>query len=270
MEESEDRKIMDEGGFPWRMEGYEDPKRMERYEDPKRMEESPPKRSEYRELNLKNRRGLSITVRILWCIFTIISAFLVQKNNWTNLIISLTTGELIGYITMKTLTSTKIMISPKTLWIHIVDGINTGVPLASTITLYYLEDVDDWATILRGTLGVVYIFLCTTDIIHIFMKIVYIFLIVGCLYRFFGYTSFPAILISIVFGGGCLLLLQINHLGEKVRGMEHEGENNMDINIDIDKDKDIPKIWSLKEERTHKRNHSFYISDSRNFGEILV
>ena len=218
---------MEESGFSWRMEGYEYPKRMEESEVPKRMEESPPKRMEYREgeLNMKNRRGLSITVRILWCILTVVSAFLIQKNNWTNLIISLTTGELIGYITMKTLTSTKIMISPKTLWIHIVDGINTGVPIASTITLYYLEDVDDWATILRGTLGVVYIFLCTTNIIQIFMKIVYLFLILGCLYRFFGYTSFPAILISIVFG--CLLLILITHLGEKKK-VGDEGETNMD------------------------------------------
>ena len=267
----ESAKIMEEKDDPKRTEVKEDSKIMEEKEDPKRMEESPPKRMEYGELNMKNRRGLSITVRILWCIFTIISAFLVQKNNWINLIISLTTGELIGYITIKTLTSTKIMISPKTIWIHLVDGINwihlvdginTGVPIASTITLYYLEDVDDWATILRGTLGVVYIFLCTTDIIHIFMKIVYLFLILGCLYRFFGYISFPAILVSIVFG--CLLLILITHLGEKgmghegvlhkrggfwqkknVGGIGHEGENNMDM--------DISKTWSLKEEiRTNR------------------
>ena len=282
MEESKVPKRMEEKEDLKRTEVKEDSKIMEEKEDPKeerivesakRMEESPPKRMKYPELNLKNRRGLSITVRILWCILTIISAFLVQKNNWINLVISLTTGELIGYITMKTLTSTKIMISPKTIWIHlvdginwihIVDGINTGVPIASTITLYYLEDVSDWATILRGTLGVVYIFLCITDIIHIFMKIVYLFLILGCLYRFFGYISFPAILISIVFGGGCILLILITHLGEKgmehegvlhntggfwqkknVGGMGHEGENNMDM--------DISKTWSLKEEiRTNR------------------
>ena len=211
------------------------------------MLELPPKRMEPRQedLNLENTRG---TVRILWCILTLVSAILVQKNNWINLLISLTTGELIGYLTMKTLTSTKIMISPNTLWIHIVDGINIGVPI-----LYYLEDADDWATILRGTLGLLYIFLCTTNLIHIFMKIVYLFLVVGCLHRFFGYTSFPALLISILFGGGCLLLILRTHLGEKkkeVGGMGYVGDTNMDM--------DEPETWSLKEEiRTNREKEEW-------------
>ena len=39
---------------------------------------------------------------------------------------------------------------PYALWMHSVDGTNRGVPIASTMTLYYLEDVHDWPTILRG------------------------------------------------------------------------------------------------------------------------
>ena len=234
------------------MEGYEIPNRMEGHEYAEE------------ELNMKNRRGLSVTVRIFWCILTVVSAFLVQKSNWINLLISLTTGEIIGYITMKTLTSTKIMISPKTLWIRLVDGINIGVPIASTITLYYLEGADDWATIFRGTLGVVYIFVSTTDIIQIFVKVVYLLLIFGCVYRFFGYTSFPAILVSIVFGGGCLLLVsrvreKKKVVGEEVEEVEMggEGENNIDKDKDIDID--IPRMWSLKEEMRTNREEKEWV-----------